>query len=269
MFVGEHAYLHIRRQGTSKSERLVMGMEFPPRAEWVLYLGCWASYRAVESAWCTSKILQKLEVDFTVLGKDEKCCGMPFIETGEDEKAQRLALANLNAAREKGATKILTVCPGCYHSLKQALPKFVSEEMNVQHVSSFLSDKIKSGELELTKPLEARVTYHDPCKLTRYYSMMEEPRSVINSIKGIQFVELPHSRLDARCCGRVYEKDLADLTVAMSKERIEEAASVKAQIIATSCPTCARNLLIGAQLAKKNITAYDLPVIVAKQAGFI
>jgi Fe-S oxidoreductase len=194
---------------------------------------------------------------------------MPFIETGEDEKAQKLALANLNAARERGATKILTVCPGCHHSLKQALPKFISEEMEVQHISSFLSDKIRSGELKLTKPLEAKVTYHDPCKLARYYNIMEEPRSVIKCIKGVQFVELAHSGLDARCCGQVYEKELSELTVAMSKERIEEAASAKAQVITTSCPICARNLLIGAQSAKKNIAVYDLPVIVAKQAGII
>jgi Fe-S oxidoreductase len=253
----------------STLERLDMAMDFPQRAEWILYLGCWASYRTIESAWCTSKILQKLEVDFTVLGKNEKCCGMPFIETGEVEKAQKLALTNLNAARERGATKILTICPGCYHSLKQALPKFVSEEMEVQHVSSFLSDRIISGELELTKPLEAKVTYHDPCKLARYHNILEEPRSVIKSIKGVQFVELIHSGLDARCCGRVYEKELSDLTIGMSKERVEEAASVKAQVMATSCPICARNLLIGAQSSKKNVAVYDLPVIVARQAGII
>jgi Fe-S oxidoreductase len=269
LFEEEQTDLHISSMIEVEEERRIMTMEFPQRAEWVLYLGCWASYRVVESAWCTSKILQKLEVDFTVLGKDEKCCGMPFVEMGEVEKAQKLALDNLNAAREKGATKILTVCPGCHHSLKQALPKFVSEEMEVQHVSSFLYDKIKSGELELTKPLEAKVTYHDPCKLARYYNIIEEPRSVIKSIKGVQFVEPLHSGLEARCCGRVYEKELAELTLAMSRERIEEAASAKAQVMATSCPICARNLLVGAQSAKKNITVYDLPVLVAKQAGII
>ena len=246
-----------------------MTKDFPPRAEWVLYLGCWASYRAVESAWCTAKILERLEVDFTVLGKDEKCCGMPYIEMGEEEKAQKLALTNLNAAREMGATKILTVCPGCYHSLKLALPKLVSEEMEVHHVASFLSEKITKGEIELIKPMEGRITYHDPCKLARYYNIINEPRSVIKSIKGAQLVELLHSGNDARCCGRVYEKELTDLTVAMSKERIEEASSAKAQAIVTSCPICARNLLVGAQSAKKKIDVYDLPVLVAKQAGFI
>jgi heterodisulfide reductase subunit D len=246
-----------------------MMTDFPPRAEWVLYLGCWASYRAVESAWCTAKILEKLEVNFTVLGKDEKCCGMPYVEMGEGEKAQKLASANLIAARERGATKILTICPGCYHSLKLALPKLASEEMEVHHVSSFLSEKIKRGEIELVRPMEGKVTYHDPCKLARYYNITDEPRSVIKSIKGAQFVELLHSGTDARCCGRVYEKELADLTVAMSKERIEEASSAKAQAIVTSCPICARNLLVGVQSAKKNINVYDLPVLVAKQAGFI
>jgi heterodisulfide reductase subunit D len=246
-----------------------MELEFPPRAEWVLYLGCWASYRAVESAYCTAKILENLQVDFTVLGKDEKCCGMPFVEMGEGEKAQKLALSNLTTARAKGATKILAVCPGCYHSMKQALPKFASEEMEVHHISTFINNKIEKGEIDLTKPLNAKVTYHDPCKLARYYNIMEEPRSTIKKIKGVQFVELQHSGLEARCCGRVYEKELAELTVAMSKERIEEAASAKAQVIATSCPICARNLLIGAQSAKKNITVYDLPVLVAKQAGYV
>jgi heterodisulfide reductase subunit D len=246
-----------------------MKMDFPSRAEWVLYLGCWGSYRAVESAWCTAKILEKLKVDFTVLGKDEKCCGMPYVEMGEEEKAKELALTNLNAARDKGASKILTICPGCYHSLKLALPKLASGEMEVHHVSSFLSDKINTGKIELTVPMEGKITYHDPCKLARHYSMTEEPRSVIKSIKGAQFVELLHSGKDARCCGRVYEKELADLTVAMSRERIEEAASAKAQAIATSCPICARNLLVGAQSAKKKIDVYDLPVLVAKQAGYI
>nr|MDO8099550.1 (Fe-S)-binding protein [Candidatus Njordarchaeota archaeon] len=244
-------------------------MEFPPRAEWILYAGCWASYRVPESAWCTAKILEKIELDFTVLGKDERCCGMPFVETGEEEKAAKLALTNLKAARERGSTKILTICPGCYHSLKLALPKFITEEMEVHHVSSFLHDKIARGEIELDKPMEGKITYHDPCKLARYYNIVEEPRSILKTIKGTQFVELQHSGLDARCCGRVYEKELAELTLAMSRERMEEAASAKAQTIATSCPICARNLLIGAQSAKRNITVYDLPVLVAKLAGYI
>ena len=126
-----------------------------------------------------------------------------------------------------------------------------------------------SGEIQLTKPMEGKITYHDPCKLARYYNITEEPRSILKNIKGVQFVELQHSGLDARCCGRVYEKELAELTIAMSRERIEEAASVKAQAIATSCPICARNLLMGAQSVKKNITVYDLPVLVARQAGYI
>jgi Fe-S oxidoreductase len=85
-----------------------------------------------------------------------------------------------------------------------------------------------------------KVTYHDPCYLGRYSGVYDAPRNVLQSIPGIDFVEMGRNREQSMCCGggggglwmeKLKGERLSDL-------RIEEALSTGASVLATACPYC-------------------------------
>ncbi|GAH87522.1 unnamed protein product, partial [marine sediment metagenome] len=53
------------------------------------FIGCTAAYRQIDIAIATSKIFEKLGIDFTFVG-DEVCCGSPFFRVGAVDTAQEL-----------------------------------------------------------------------------------------------------------------------------------------------------------------------------------
>ena len=111
------------------------------------------------------------------------------------------------------------------------------------HFSQYLAELIKEGRLKFTKELNKKVTYHDPCYLGRHNSIYDEPRQVLESIPGLELVEMRDFRENSLCCGggggRIWMETkkgerLSDL-------RVEEALEVGANTLAIACPYCMSN----------------------------
>ena len=143
---------------------------------------------------------------------------------------------------ENGVHKILVSSPHCYHTFKNEYPEF-NVNFEVIHMSQFLHQLISEGRLTLTKEYAKKVTYHDPCYLGRHNNVFDEPREVLGSVPGLEFVEMSESRKDSLCCGggggRIWmetpkEERFADL-------RLQQALDVGAEVLVTSCPYCIVN----------------------------
>ncbi len=108
------------------------------------------------------------------------------------------------------------------------------------HVSQYLYELINEGRLELTKEYGKKVTYHDPCYLGRHNGIYDEPRLVLESIPGVEIVEMSDSRENALCCGggggRIWMETKKGERFA--DFRIQQALEVGAEVLVTSCPYC-------------------------------
>lgn len=214
---------------------------FTEEMEILYFPGCYPSFdpRAKKISTATAKILNSAGVDFGILGAKETCCGESIRKTGDEELFKRLAKENIKTFIDNGVKKILVSSPHCYHTFKNEYPEFMVN-FEVIHITEYLLGLMNAGRLELTKEVQKKITYHDPCYLGRHNGIFEEPREVLKKVSGLELIEMPDSRIDSLCCGggggRVWMETqkgerFGDL-------RIDQAIEVGAELLVTSCPYC-------------------------------
>jgi heterodisulfide reductase subunit D len=96
---------------------------------------------------------------------------------------------------------------------------------------------LQSGELRLGK-LMGKVTYQDPCTLGRGLRIFDSPRQVLNSVDGLELVEMEPSRERALCCGASSWVYCGAANRQIQDERLTQAEATGAGILVTSCPKC-------------------------------
>jgi len=121
-------------------------------------------------------------------------------------------------------------------------PSIYGQELpfKVRHITQFVSEALKNGKLKLKRELNERLIYHDPCYLSRGVGVIEEPRTVLKSITGIQLLEFERYGLNSKCCGAggAARKVFQDNANAMGRLTIDEAVNKKADRLILSCPAC-------------------------------
>lgn len=190
----------------------------------------------------TVNILKKVGVDFGILGAELSCCGESVRKTGNESLFQRLAQDNISVFNEAGVKKIIVTSPHCYHTFKNEYPE-LGGNYEVIHFSQYLAGLISDGILKPTKELNKKVTYHDSCYLGRHNNIYDEPREVLGSIPGLEYVEMENFRNNSLCCGggggRIWEETKKGER--FSDIRIEQARDVGADILVAACPYCMVN----------------------------
>lgn len=233
----------------------------PGRHSVLLYVGCTASYerRAQKIARAVVTLLQAADIPFGTLGEDEPCCGDAARSLGDDAYFSRIVEANAGRFNERGVTDIVTVSPHCYDTFARFYPG-VGERLRVRHYSQLARELVEADRLTFG-PLDARVTFHDPCYLARRHDETEAPRTVLSAIPGLALTEMSRSREDTLCCGggggRMWMETPADER--FSTARVEEAAGTGASYLVTTCPHCISCLEDGVSVAgKAEIRVVDL-----------
>ena len=109
----------------------------------------------------------------------------------------------------------------------------------MKHYSTLLMELIHSGKINITKSLNIKGTYHDPCYLGRYNGIFDAPREVMKQC-GVELLEMQRNRTNSFCCGagggQVWKKEHEDMKQRPSENRIEEALLTGANYFTVACP---------------------------------
>ena len=190
----------------------------------------------------TAAVLKKAGVDFGILGNRANCCGESVRKAGDEAVFKQLAQNNITALEEAGVRKIIVSSPHCYHALKNEYPR-LGASFEVNHVSQYLLELLKQERLKLTKEVNLKVAYHDPCYLGRHNDIYDEPREVLRSIPGLELVELADHREFSLCCGggggRIWMETKSGER--FSDLRLNQALETGAKVLAVACPYCMLN----------------------------
>jgi glycolate oxidase iron-sulfur subunit len=172
--------------------------------------------------------------------RDQECCGMPALSSGNGPLIDKLTGANLKAFNGRKIEAILTGCASCHgmlagHYAEKAGNPFAAELVDI-HV--FLAGNGLVERLAALPKWEKRIraTYHDPCHL-RSAGVVRQPRDLLRALPQIEFVEMEDAGL---CCGLggTFTAAHPDLSRSIGGRKLQGLQASGATLIASGCPGC-------------------------------
>ncbi len=213
----------------------------PDDIEYLYWVGCAGALdeRARKGVQATARMLHRAGVTFGILGPKESCTGDPVRRLGNEYLYQEQGRLNISTLDEVGAKKIIASCPHCFNTIKNEYPA-LGGNYEVIHHAQLLEHLVKTGKLTPGSGYTGKVTYHDPCYLGRHNRIIEEPRTVLSAMSGVEQVEMRRCKERGFCCGaggaRMWLEENIGKRVNM--ERMDEALGTGADVVSTACPYC-------------------------------
>lgn len=211
---------------------------------------------------------------YKVMFPRNACCGLPPYANG-DMKTARI-MARRNIALLDGTDIIVTECASCSSFLKKYAALLENDAGYAERAKSLsgrirdMSEILQDSRQRLTGPASLhmteglKVTYHDPCHHSRYQSILKGPREIIQSMPGVEFLELPESDW---CCGGpgLYSETNMDLSQKILERKLRNIEKTGAGVVATSCPACMMQLEWGVRQAGMDVKVVHLNQLVARR----
>jgi heterodisulfide reductase subunit D len=234
--------------------------------EVLFWVGCAGSFdqRAQKITKAFVTILNKVGINYAILGKEEMCTGDPVRRAGNEFSFQMMAYQNIQILNGYGIKKIVTACPHCFNTLKNEYPA-LGGSYEVIHHTTFLQQLIDEGKIKLKEGGSfkgKKITYHDSCYLGRANDIYEAPRKVLEVLDA-ELVEMKRCKSNGLCCGaggaqmfKEEEKGTSRINI----DRSNEAIATGANVIAAACPFCNTMMTDGVKLAEKEDSVQVLDV---------
>ena len=227
-------------EGASSSTLLEQLPEYTPDKELVLWLGCFAKHAMdpnfVKSVENFTKILDSAGITYGVLS-NEQCSGDPANKLGDKLTYQMLMDNNVEELNK--VKKVTTMCPHCVVNLQNEYSKYHEIKYEVKHHTQVISELLDEGKININPGSLEKVTYHDPCNLSRTLDEVDAPRNVIKAAAP-EFFELDESGKETLCCGAGgalwWKKDTGEGRTHLL--RTEQVIESKTDTVVTGCNFC-------------------------------
>jgi len=239
--------------------------------EILFWVGCSGSFdqRAQKITKAFVTILDKIAIQYAILGKEEMYTRDPARRAGNEFMFQMMAYQNIQILNNYHINKIVTACPHCFNTLKNEYPE-LGGNYEVIHHSVFLQQLIDEGRIKIKDggPFKGkRITYHDSCYLGRANNIYEAPRKVLEAFDA-ELVEMKRCKTKGLCCGaggaQMFKEEEKGST-RINLERTEEALETGAGFIAAACPFCNTMLTDGVKAKEKEeVSVLDIAEMVAQ-----
>jgi Fe-S oxidoreductase len=227
--------------------------------------GCTTAYRLPGVVKANARVFGEADLDFGLLGNEERCCGLVLYLNGQWDEARENAHRLCGELVEAGVKRLVTNCAGCYYTFTRVYSILgVQSPFSVLHTSQMIEELINADRLNL-KRLNRKFVWHDPCDLGRHSKVFEPPRNALRAIPGLELKEPPLNREHAICCGAgggLWTYD-SDLTERMGRSKLEgDLFPLDVDGVVTGCPACILSLKNSAMALKEEKEVFDLAEVV-------
>jgi len=226
---GEYLVRSSEGAESCKSRRDLLKDEKNEKMRVAFFTGCLIDYRLQEVGKSAIRVLNAHGIS-VIIPKNQVCCGSPCIRTGQTDVAEMLKKQNLETFNNLDVDAVVTLCAGCGSTLKN---DYKEKEFKVMDITEVIN---KVGLIEY-KPIDLKVTYHDPCHLRRGQKIYKEPRKILKSIPKLKFVEM---EIPDQCCGAGggVRSGKPEVASAIGSRKAKMIYDIDVDYVITVCPFC-------------------------------
>ena len=215
------------------------------------FSGCLMDTMFMKTNDSTMKLLQIAGCDI-VIPESQACCGALHGHSGEKIGAKELAKRNILAFEALKVDYIITNAGGCgaflieYDHLLKDDPEWANRAKSftekLKDISAILVD-LKFHKCTLALPPQI-VSYQDSCHLRNVMKTSVEPRTLLQSIEGIEYREMKDAD---QCCGSagIYNIVESEMSMQILDSKMKNVKKTEAATIVTANPGCLLQMKLG------------------------
>jgi Fe-S oxidoreductase len=212
-------------------------------AEYMVLLSSMEIMNFPEFIEAITKIFKKAGVSWTISSEAFEATNSG-IQIGVNDIAAVLVQRIVDAAEKlKVKTVISPECGHAYMAIRWEGPNLVGKPFTfkVRHILEVLDEFRKDGRLKISGKETQKLTYHDPCQISRRGGVIDQPRNLIN-LFATDFVEMPDSGKMNWCCGAgggVSSNERADeIRLKVFQRKKDQLDEIKPDAIVSACSNC-------------------------------
>ncbi len=197
----------------------------------------------------TVKVLERLGCE-VVFPEAQTCCGQIFTNTGYADEAIPLVRGFVDTFG--GYDYVVAPSGSCvgaireqHHDLAEragdaALVRRVDSVVpKVYDISEFIIDVL--GVTDVGAYFPHRVTFHPTCHSIRVAHVGDRPQRLLQSVRGLTFVELPQA---TECCGfgGTFSVKNPDVSISMASDKARHVRETGAEVLVAGDNMCLMNI---------------------------
>jgi Fe-S oxidoreductase len=192
------------------------------------------------------------------------------IQIGVSEIAAELVERIVKAAAELKVKYVISPeCGHAYMAIRWEGPNLIGRpyDFKVVHILELLDELRASGRLQTSGKETQRLTYHDPCQISRRGGVVQQPRNLIHEIAA-DFVEMPETGTMNWCCGAgggVSSNERADeIRLKVFNRKKKQLDQIHPDAIVSACSNCRIHLEDGLEEYEMDIPVLSLTETIAE-----
>lgn len=174
---------------------------------------------------------------------NQTCCGQPAFNAGFWGEAKDVCKKFLKDF--SGDEYIVAPSASCVGFVKNYYEKLFENSSQLAEVKRLSSRSFELSDFlvnvlhftDFNANLNATATYHDSCAALRECKLKQEPRILLNNVKGLQLIEMNDVET---CCGfgGTFAVKFEPISIAMADQKITNAAETNAEYIISTDMSC-------------------------------
>jgi L-lactate dehydrogenase complex protein LldE len=207
-----------------------------------VFIPCFIDQLYPTAGFNTIKVLERAGCN-VIYNPEQTCCGQPAFNAGYWGESREVC--NKFLKDFESAEYVVIPSASCTGFVNNYYSKIYGNTSNqnatkdiegkVFELSDFLVNVLKK--IDLGASLQGTATYHDSCAALRECKIKDEPRILLNHVKGLNLVELKDNET---CCGfgGTFAVKFEGISTAMGEQKAQHVVDTKAEFLISTDLSC-------------------------------